>query len=337
MKETLKKIVPESMIAWIRGVQASVKLRRETIRQMKRFERNYAKRGSMRKEHLETRIIFFTHQIEKGLSHQDFRFGFGKGVLAEFAPLLVALRKVDAQYKSNGIFQSATCALHEYRARHERAGYDLDYMRRLFPDDLWEEIGQAQGHAGGVLTIKAADKTHNAELTYEQLSEARHSVREFSNEPVSAEDIKQAVAIAMRTPSVCNRQPTRIHIITNAGTIAKLMPLQGGFRGYKMPPALILLTADNQAFMNQDERNEGYTDGGLFGMSLLLALEEQQLAACPLNTMLPMKRDDATRKLLNLPDSEFLVMYIAVGHFLPEVETCMSKRFDPENIVTVHA
>ena len=204
MKETLKKIVPESMIAWIRGVQASVKLRRETIRQMKRFERNYAKRGSMRKEHLETRIIFFTHQIEKGLSHQDFRFGFGKGVLAEFAPLLVALRKVDAQYKSNGIFQSATCALHEYRARHERAGYDLDYMRRLFPDDLWEEIGQAQGHAGGVLTIKAADKAHNAELTFEQLSEARHSVREFSDEPVSAEDIKQAVTIAMRTPSVCN-------------------------------------------------------------------------------------------------------------------------------------
>ena len=107
MKETLKKIVPESMIAWIRGVQASVKLRRETIRQMKRFERNYAKRGSMRTEHLETRIIFFTHQIEKGLSHQDFRFGFGKGVLAEFVPLLVALRKADAQYKSNGIFQSA--------------------------------------------------------------------------------------------------------------------------------------------------------------------------------------------------------------------------------------
>lgn len=132
-----------------------------------------------------------------------------------------------------------------------------------------------------MLIIKAADKTHNAELTYEQLSEARHSVREFSNEPVSAEDIEQAVAIAMRTPSVCNRQPTRIHIITNADLIAKLMPLQGGFRGYKMPPALILLTADNQAFMNQDERNEGYTDGGLFGMSLLLALEERQPGRMP--------------------------------------------------------
>lgn len=64
------------------------------------------------------------------------------------------------------------------------------------------------------------------------------------------------------------------------------------------PRSSVASTADNQAFMNQDERNEGYTDGGLFGMSLRLALEEQQLAACPLNTMLPMKRDEATRKLL---------------------------------------
>lgn len=79
MKETLKKIVPESMIAWIRGVQASVKLRRETIRQMKRFERNYAKRGSMRKEHLETRIIFFTHQIGKGTESSGFPFRLRQG------------------------------------------------------------------------------------------------------------------------------------------------------------------------------------------------------------------------------------------------------------------
>ncbi len=337
MREKLKSIVLESPISWVCGVQASLKLSHETIHQMRRFRRNYAKRGSMRKAHLETQIIFFTHQIEKGLSHRDFRFGFGKGVLAQFAPLLAALRKVDAQYANNEIFQSAICALHEYRARHERESYDLAYMRCLFSDDLWNEIGKAQGHAGGVLTIKAADKTHNAELTYSQLAQTRHSVREFSDEPVSAEDIERAVATAMRTPSVCNCQPTRVHIITNAGLIAILMPLQGGFRGYKMPPALILLTADNQALMNQDERNEGYTDGGLFGMSLLLALEEQQLATCPLNTMLPMKRDEATRKLLNLPDSEFLVMYIAVGHFLPEVDTCMSKRFDAESIVTVHA
>lgn len=41
MKDAIKRVIPEPMIAWTRGVQADVKLRRETIRQMKRFRRNY--------------------------------------------------------------------------------------------------------------------------------------------------------------------------------------------------------------------------------------------------------------------------------------------------------
>lgn len=336
MKNMVKRLVPEPLIAWLRGCESDMKLRHETIRQMKRFRRNYARRGSLRKEHLRTRIIFFTHQIEKGLSHRDFRLGFGKTVLAQLAPLLESLRAFgDAQ--QDEVYVTALSALHEYRRRHEAAGFDLGYARNLFSDALWKEIESTDSDFGGVLVIKAQDKTDNAKVPFVELSERRHSLREYSDEPVSADDIMKAVDIAMRTPSVCNRQPTRVHIITNPELIKQAMPLQGGFRGYKMPPALILLTSDIQAMMNQDERNEGYTDGGLFGMSLLLALEEQRLAACPLNTMLPAKRDDATRRLLNIPDNELLVMYIAVGHFLPESKTCKSKRFPADEIVTVHA
>ncbi|WP_243386611.1 nitroreductase family protein [Bifidobacterium primatium] len=210
-------------------------------------------------------------------------------------------------------------------------------MRDLFDAATWNAIAATENTTGGAMVIRSSDKRHNDSLTFTQLMEKRHSVREFADESVSASEITKAVDIAMRTPSVCNRQPTRVHIITNPQLIRHAMPLQGGFRGYPMPPALVLITADNQAFMNQDERNEGYTDGGLFGMSLLLALEEQGLAACPLNTMLPMKRDEATRKLLGVPDSEFLVMYIAVGHFRDEVMTCKSQRFAADSIVTVHA
>ncbi|WP_258184975.1 MULTISPECIES: nitroreductase family protein [unclassified Bifidobacterium] len=336
MKNLVKQLLPERVIAWIRGCESDLKLRRETIRQMKRFRRNYARRGSTRKEHLRTRIIFFTHQIEKGLSHRDFRLGFGKTVLAQMAPLLELLRSTE-DARQDEVYVTALSTLHEYRRRHETAGFDLEYAKTLFSAELWNEIGTTDSDFGGVLTINVSDKTDNASVPFAVLSEKRHSLREFSDEPVSVDEIMKAVNIAMRTPSVCNRQPTRVHIITNPELIKRAMPLQGGFRGYKMPPALILLTADIQAMMNQDERNEGYTDGGLFGMSLLLALEEQQLAACPLNTMLPQKRDDATRQLLDIPDNELLVMYIAVGHFLPESKTCKSKRFPAKEIVTVHA
>lgn len=88
--------------------------------------------------------------------------------------------------------------------------------------------------------------------------------------------------------------------------------------------------------MNAHERNERYTDGGLFSMSLLLALEEQSLAACPLNTMFSDKMDAKTRNLIGIPDSEFLVMYIAVGHFPEEISTCASRRLPAERIITVH-
>lgn len=93
MKDVIQCAIPEPVIAWARGIQSDMKLRRETIRQMKRFRRNYARRGCTGVEQMSTRIIFFTHQIEKGLSHSDFRYGLGKGVLAQLAPLLVQLRK----------------------------------------------------------------------------------------------------------------------------------------------------------------------------------------------------------------------------------------------------
>lgn len=337
MKAMLKRLVPERAIAWLRGRESDMKLRRETLHQMRRFRRHYARRGSMRREHLETRIMFFTHQIEKGLSHTDLRYGFGKGVLEQLAPLMEALRRTDPDAAGNGVYRTAVSALHEYRERHEAAGVDLAYMRRLFDDRVWDDLTETDDRTGGVLAVRAADKRGNASLTFAQLMEARHSVREFADLPIAAADILPAVETAMRTPSVCNRQPTRVHIVTDPRLIERALTLQGGFRGYPTPPALVLITADNQAFMNQDERNEGYTDGGLFGMSLLLALEERGLAACPLNTMLPMRRDEATRRLLGIPDGEFLVMYIAVGRFRDEVRTCKSQRFAADDIVTVHA
>jgi hypothetical protein len=44
-----------------------------------------------------------------------------------------------------------------------------------------------------------------------------------------------------------------------------------------------VITAELGVFMNLDERNQAYTDGGMYAMNLLLALHHHQIAACPLN------------------------------------------------------
>ena len=140
MKALMKRLLPESALAWLRGCESDMKLRRETLHQMKRFRRNYARRGSTRKSHLETRIVFFTHQIEKGLSHTDFRYGFGKKVLAQMAPLMETLRTTDPDIAHNEVYRTALSALHEYRVRHEAKQFDLTYAKDLFSQRIWNEI-----------------------------------------------------------------------------------------------------------------------------------------------------------------------------------------------------
>ena len=39
MKALMKRLLPESALAWLRGCESDMKLRRETLHQMKRFRR----------------------------------------------------------------------------------------------------------------------------------------------------------------------------------------------------------------------------------------------------------------------------------------------------------
>lgn len=61
--------------------------------------------------------------------------------------------------------------------------------------------------------------------------------------------------MSMRTPSVCNRQPTRVHVILDKEVIAEALHIQGGVNGYPAPPALLMITSDLRAFMTSYERN----------------------------------------------------------------------------------
>lgn len=170
-------------------------------------------------------------------------------------------------------------------------------------------------------------------MDFIQRAQNRYSVREYASKPVSQDLLDKVYEVSMKTPSVCNRQATRVYQITDPEKIATALKIQGGFNGYGMPPVLLLITSDIRAFMNNNERNEPFVDGGLFSMSLLYALEAYGLAACPLNAMFSLSQDRRTRALLNIPDYELPVMYIAVGNFPESVPVCRSTRRDPKAIV----
>lgn len=335
MKNFIKRILPPVFIEKIRSMKRYRSLKRDTLAQMNRYYRNYNYDGSLGLAQSEVRTIFYAHQIEKGLSHKNFRYGFGHQALSNLAQALLNLRSQTSDPLSNVGYVSAIDALHEYIVKHREHGYDLGEVQKMFDHQVWLDAEQASGTTGGMQRMELRSKVNSESKTFKELSESRHSVREYADTPVDEHKLLRAVSMAMRTPTVCNRQPARVHIILDSSKIAESLHIQGGFNGYRTPPALLLITSDIRAFLNENERNEAFVDGGLYAMSLLLALEAVGLAACPLNTMMNQQQDSATRALLQIPDYEFMVMYIAVGNFAQVSNVCVSKRVDGKDIVTI--
>ena len=139
------------------------------------------------------------------------------------------------------------------------------------------------------------------------------------------------------TGTACNRQATRrVHVYTDKKQIADILEVQGGVRGYATPPRLLAITSDLRCWFGGHERNQGYVDAGLYAMELLLALEDQNLAACALNTMAFYKKSRKLRTACGIPDNEIFAMLIAVGPPPTGKLTPISFRQSGESITSWH-
>lgn len=284
------------------------------------------------------RIMFHAHAIEKGLSRSNFRGGFGKiavpGLAKEMNSWLAVGRSPDDIF-----FRSGASVMNAYFKRHREVRVDVSEFRDLFAPAVRTLIDEADGLQGGVLSATSSREPvveTNPENRFLDVVYGRRSVRDFPREPVSDEDIRRAVQIAMQAPSVCNRQAARVHRIDDPAAIRAALEVQGGFAGYDMPPKLLLITSDLNAFLFASERNQPYVDGGLFMMALLLGLQHVGLGSCSLNTAMNTERADKIRKILGIPDNEVFISFVAVGHYDPAVLTPQSKRVSVDDLLILH-
>ncbi|MHA7862315.1 nitroreductase family protein [Tessaracoccus sp. Y36] len=274
---------------------------------------------------VEGKLTFHAHSIEKGLSHTDFRAGFGVTALTELG---AAMR----QYQLMGYpveripFVNALSTLKAYIEAHSVLNFETDHLLRVLGPDLLELVNGSTSDLGGVVTVTAASKVDNDQKNFADLLRGRVSVREFATSSTVEARVRDAVRMSLKSPSVCNRQSTRVRIITDDTQMTQVLELQGGMTGYALPPALVVVTADLESFLEPTERNQAFVDGGLFSMSLLLSLEYMSLAACPLNAMMSGAKEDQLRSLVGIESSERLIVFIAVGDFLDSVKVPKSFR-----------
>lgn len=332
VKQQIRKMVPKHVWRTLQRAKANMKLKSYYSRQRKRFLNNCAGPwNSEQSEQLRGTMVYYIHRIEKGLSHQCFRDGFGRSAFSELKTVMEQWRK--HSYPVDDVtYQVAQNVIRAYVRKHRAIGKPVPrFVGEWFPAEIASADKPYDSAAeAGTKTVRAADKRNNASSDYATLFAGRTSVREYAETDVDKEKLHNAVAIAMKTPSVCNRQAYRILFIRNPKFIERALTLQGGWRGYSMPPVLALISVDVCSFVSVEERNEPYIDGGLFTMSFLTALEYESLASCPLNTMMRANQEQEIRKLLGVPDYEVLIAFVAIGNFPESIESPVSFRYRPE-------
>lgn len=270
------------------------------------------------------------HKLEKGLALAEPRPGFGKGVAERL------VREIDLYRAKHGkslSLETAVSVLDSYVAFTR--GCNIEYTE-LFGDieRLAREIALDNQRAG-CDTITKSEWLESAQQDLSGFFKSRRSVRDFSSQRVEPESLLKAVEMAMYTPTVCNRQAIKAHAFTEAETVRNVLQCQSGNSGFgDKVPAAIVVTVDRQSFFTSGERNQCWIDGGLFSMSLIYALHSLGLGTCCLNWSVTKDQDQSLRKVIEIEESDAVIMMIAIGHLKDTFKVAKSTRKPIEEFIT---
>jgi len=287
------------------------------------------------KERMEGRIIAHYHVIEKGFTFKDLRLGFGQDMVAGLIDLLTKWQKNFASSNSYQV-KVAFSVLEKYFDLHRSNSYALP--NKLLEDytKFINQFNVDTKEPSGSKVIKSEEIKVLAQGDFKSLALSRHSIREFTDEEVSIELLENAVKIAQRSPSVCNRQATKVYLITKKDEISKHLKYQNGNRGFGQKiNKLFVITNEVHSYENALERNQAYVDGGIFTMSLLYAIHYSGLGAVSLNWSAESKRDKSYKKFSNIPDSENIITMIGVGNIPSQLKVAVSARKEVSEVLKI--
>jgi nitroreductase len=286
------------------------------------------------KSNLQSNIIILYHGLEKGLSLRNPRQDFG---IQRSYDLLMKLEKYISRF---GYDSTAVIAInvltkyYEFRVKNGTADLkflkNLSHLRENIPNEYSTE------DRGGIIYVEKKKIHESVMSNFENFVKSRYSIRNFSSEPVDDKLIHQAISIATKTPSVCNRQTTKVYIIQNNALRKLILELQPGNRGFgEEIDKILLITSELGYFTHSAERREPFIGGGMFAMSLVYALHSLGLGTCCLNLSLHHKSETIIKKAANISDSEVLIMLIAVGNIPDELKVASSPRRNIDEIFAI--
>lgn len=268
------------------------------------------------------------HVIEKALSLPNPRVGFGASLIKR---TIYLMGLYDDKYGADEVYCHAYNALKSYVLFHERNGMRFQGLEEflLSKKELVSRLGTT---SGGVREVSKEYLVNKSKGNFKSLTEARCSIRNFSEAKIQDTEIEEVIDIVRRTPSVCNRPTTKIYAYSDEQKKKKILALQNGNRGFGSTAShVFIVTADLRSFNGSKERNQSFVDGGLTAMSLVYALQSKGIGTCFLNWSVNSKQDRILKKVAGIPNSSVIATLIVAGHLPEKLIVTQSPKAERES------
>lgn len=281
---------------------------------------------------IEAEILFQLHRIEKGLSLPNMRPEFGYSSIEEIIKLSSRIETLGVILSSFKIYPYMSSLFKEYDRHYVEIGkkHGFELNRKFI------EIKNSDSTIIKDAGVISVDRIENDINSYEQVLKSRYSTRAFKQGYVNDKQLKKAINLSIHTPSVCNRQHWRIHHYKGECK-DKVLSLQNGNQSFREQISeVLLITSKVSYFRNPFERNQMYTDGGLFSMNLMNSMFYYGINSCPLNWSSSLEQNITLEKLKLIPKDEVVIMAIAIGYPSDKSKRTASTKLSLDNFYLEH-
>lgn len=284
------------------------------------------------KSRLEADIIRYVHSIEKGLSIENPRLGFGVPKIMHLFSL--AERYLKSEKDDVECLYFVSDAIKAYLDFHSDKNFENQDIKDVKDhyELLKKQLPDKKDIYGGTTQLSVSDMNFNVD-EIEKLFNTRHSIREFSGECVDEETIRKAVKLAQRCPSACNRQGVRVYSVKGSDFVAGFEQSLDGIGGFAGAVDRFLLITGKKSAYTLHEKNQFIVSVSMFAAYLTLALHTYNIAACAIQRPLTATKPwENYKKAKGIPADEQLVMLIGIGKYKDKCTVPLSKRYETDKV-----
>lgn len=331
MKRIIKGLVPQFILRWYSLAKYNNGLKKSYCYDRNRYA--YSTFEKTNEEALIAVIVSNCHSIEKGFTMPEFRYGFGQERLSSLINL--CKEYIESYGTSNSQIANVVKVFYEYRHCHKGHEEALDKNLVMKIDKILSSFPNVNSDS---IQIDTSSDSYFAykDSSFDLFSASRHSVRNFSDEPVSLEVLGKAIRLAQNSPSACNRQSTRLYVVEDKKKIMQVLSLQTGNRGFgHTVDKLIIVSGFLGGYSGEGERNFVYVDTGIFTMNLLYALHYNKIGACVLNWTSKIDLDLQLRKVVPIKENEIVSCMIVCGNIVDTFKVCESGKKDLSSMMNI--